>query len=421
MSLTTSPPTAAPLKKPPAWLFPNPAARVVKVGMNIPSGASLRVAYFVHDLSDAAVLRRVRMLRRAGAEVVVLGFRRTPTAPTDIDGAPAIDLGRTFDGRLSRRALDVARQVLAAPRFAGVLRGRDVVMARSLEMLVVAAAARRLHQRRARLVYECLDIHRLMVSPGLAGKALRGMERAALRQCQLLILSSPAFQRVYFEPFQGLGQALRLPVLYVENKILDFTSPGGDAAPAALARPAGPPWRVGWFGMLRCRKSFEILQRLAKSFPGVLEVVISGRPSDKEFCDFAGEAARSPGVTYTGAYAAEDLEPMYRSVHFAWAIDYFEEGANSEWLLPNRIYESGRYGAVPIALKSVETGRWLAEHGLGLLVQDPVTDLGPLLMELDAARYHALETRSRDVPADWFTAGERDCHELVEALRGHAA
>ena len=421
MRLKTPPTLGGNPEKARGSLFPNGPPRVVKFDTGLGRVGSLRVAYFVHDLSDAAVLRRVRMLQRAGADVLVLGFRRTPSAPREIAGAPAIDLGRTFDGRLSQRAMGVAKQLLGAYRFAKILRGRDVIIARTLEMLVVATAARALHQPRARLVYECLDIHRLMISRGLAGRGLRAIERTALRQCQLLILSSRAFQQLYFAPFQGLGTSLQVPVFYAENKVLaPAASDQGRGEACMTARQPGPPWRVGWFGMLRCRKSFEILRQLAQSSPGLVEIIISGRPSDKEFSDFAGDAARAPGVTFTGAYQAEDLERMYRSVHFAWAIDYFEEGANSDWLLPNRVYESGRYGATPIALKSVETGHWLAERGLGLLVNDPAAELGTLFRTLDAAGYRALETRACDAPAEWFTAGDADCRALAQALEGHA-
>ena len=377
----------------------------------------MRVAYFVHDLSDAAVARRVRMLRRGGAEVVVLGFRRTANAPDEVAGAPAVDLGRTFDGRLKQRAAGVVRQVLGAPALRAHVKDADVVMARSLESLAIASTARALHRPASRLVYECLDIHRLMLSQGLPGRALRALERALLRRSDLLVLSSEAFRRAYFEPLQGVGRTLRLPVFLAENKLLDFgAAPAGSLEP----RAPGPPWRIGWFGMLRCRKSFDLLRGLAAALPGKVEVVISGRPSDREFADFAGEAARAPGVTFTGAYGPADLERMYREVHFAWAIDYFEEGANSQWLLPNRIYESGRYGAVPIALRGVETGGWLADRGLGLLVDDPSSELGPLLSALDETAYRALEERSRRAPLNWFTAGDQDCHELVQALAGHA-
>ena len=44
--------------------------------------------------------------------------------------------------------------------------GADVVLARNLEMLIIASRARNLYAPRAALVYECLDIHRLLLSQG---------------------------------------------------------------------------------------------------------------------------------------------------------------------------------------------------------------------------------------------------------------
>src|SRR5580693_5206473 len=91
-----------------------------------------RIAYFVHDLSDSAVHRRVRMLVAGGAAVTPIGFRRRTEPVSDIEGIAAIDLGRTDDGRLARRLLSVAGALMTAGRLAAVLAGADVILARNL-------------------------------------------------------------------------------------------------------------------------------------------------------------------------------------------------------------------------------------------------------------------------------------------------
>ena len=85
-------------------------------------------------------------------------------------------------------------------------------------------------------------------------------------------------------------------------------------------------------------------------------------------------------------------------MHFVWAIDYFEEGLNSRWLLPNRLYEGVAHGAVPIALADVATGDWLRQRGVGLLVDDSLADLSVRLRGLDAARMSALQAGVRAIP-----------------------
>src|SRR3712207_8090815 len=49
------------------------------------------------------------------------------------------------------------------------------------------------------------------------------------------------------------------------------------------------------------------------------------------------------GIRYVGTFRDEaHLAEMYRSVHFAWSMDFYEAGANSDWLLPNRDRKSTR-------------------------------------------------------------------------------
>ena len=139
------------------------------------------------------------------------------------------------------------------------------------------------------------------------------------------------------------------------------------AAPPA----AGEPWKIGWFGALRCRKSLELLAAFTRRMDGRFEVVLRGRPAYSEFDDFDGFVAAEPHVRFAGPYRnPEDLAAIYGEVHFSWAIDFFEEGLNSSWLLPNRLYEGCRFGAVPIAMRQTETGRFLADRHLGLLLDD---------------------------------------------------
>ena len=71
----------------------------------------MKLAYFVHDLTDPAVRRRVRMLQAGGAAPIVLGFRRAETAPQTIAGALAIDFVVVADGGSSDGTRVVVREI----------------------------------------------------------------------------------------------------------------------------------------------------------------------------------------------------------------------------------------------------------------------------------------------------------------------
>lgn len=363
------------------------------------------IAYLVHDLGDAAVARRVASIAEGGGNIRLAGFfRRQP--PADVAGTRPLPLGRTRDARLTQRALLVLFVLLAPGRLAPLVRGANVIIARNLEMLVIAT---RLRQPGQRLVYECLDIHRLMLRRDLLGKAMRAIERRLLRRADLVLVSSPAFEHDYFRQQQRYSG----PIDLVENKVATL--------PAALAlQSPKEPWAIGWFGMLRCRRSLELLGQLAAGSAGRTRVLIAGIPSVSEFPDFESEVALLDGVEFAGCYDAEDLPRLYASVHFAWCIDYFEEGLNSRWLLPNRLYESMAHSVVPVALSEVETGRWLAEAGVGLTL-DEGSALGPLLAAMDARRYQALREQVAALPRSRIAFAPHDHQRIVARLSGATA
>ena len=381
----------------------------------------MRIAYFVHDLADAAVHRRVRMMR-SFADVTVLGFHRSDTAVLQFAGVDTVDLGRTVDARLGHRAMAVLRAVLNSGRWHGHLAGTTILIARQLEMLVLAAMIRRQIAPAAPLVFECLDIHRLMLTRHPVSVALRMLEARLLRSCDMLLVSSPAFLANHFARY---GSALPSQLL-LENKVLtQDVSPGlldriGQLRGTASA--AGPPWRIGWFGVIRCRRSLQLLADLVTALPGVVEVIIRGRPRRNVIPDFDKVVATTPGLSFLGEYDRHtELAALYGDVHFAWAIDFYEAGRNSDWLLPNRLYEGTLYGAVPLVLDSVETGRWLARRQCGVRLQDtPDQSLERSLLEffggLDGKRYSMARTALARVPLSDLLDDQATCDRFGKVL-----
>jgi len=351
------------------------------------------------------------MFALGGAEVELAGFLRG-TVPPEIPDAPdPLVLDHTADARLAQRMTAVAR--VLARGMDGLARrmdGVEAIVARNLEMLVIGRALQRRLGGAPRLVYEVLDLHRLLTAPGPAGQALRAVQGRLGRSVDLAITSSPAFmvQNLRHMPFADR-------VILVENKVLT-EGPRPVAPPPA---PPAPPFRIGWFGALRCARSLDLLAGLADRLAGRVEVVLRGRPSAAVFPDFAGRVARSPHLRFDGPYRASDLPDLYAGVHFSWCIDYYEEGHNSAWLLPNRLYESAAHLAVPMALAGVETGRFLRARNLGLVVDRTNLDsLVALFAGMTDGRHAALRQALADQHPDLWRIGPDECRALVAAIVG---
>src|SRR5579883_751876 len=118
----------------------------------------------------------MKMFKLGGAAVTRIGFRRCGAPIEKIGAAEPIDLGATIDGRLARRALSVVGACARVDRIARPARRADALVARNLETLLLAALARNIHGLKAPLVYECLDVHRLLLADRPDGALLRLLE-----------------------------------------------------------------------------------------------------------------------------------------------------------------------------------------------------------------------------------------------------
>ncbi len=364
----------------------------------------MKIGYIVHNLNDPAVERRCRMLDRGSASVRLAGFCRDAVVAAAPAARNPLLLGQSQDANMARRALDTVRSAVFTRALARHFTDCDVIMARNLEQLAIARAV----AGDRPVIYECLDIHRLLTGTGKAASLIRAIEGWLLPGVDLLLTSSPGFVRNHFA-----HRPVNAPIVIVENKLL--IDDGADVMP----HPAQPemPVRIGWFGMLRCKRTLASLTELVERANGRVEVLIAGKPSPAELPDLGPNVARVPGMTFHGPYRYDDLPELYGRCHFAWTIDWFEEGLNSSWLLPNRLYESLAHGAIPIALADLETGRWLAAHGCGLRV-DRASDAADRLATMAPTEIADLQRQVLALDRRDLIADDRDCRDLVNTIRG---
>jgi succinoglycan biosynthesis protein ExoL len=256
------------------------------------SGA-LKILLLAHDLSDAAIERRIAMLRVAAAQVTVAGFRRTSQPVENVAGCRTVDFGQTFNAGFLQRIGAVLQTVIGLHRYEALFADADLIIARNLEMLAIGARGRTLCKPLPVLVYECLDIHRLILNKGPVGMVLRWLERRLSRRAAAILTSSPAFITHYFQ--RTTRQLKKMPIRLVENKVLlikEETLPSDTKMPP---RTPGPPWVIGWFGMIRCTRSLRLLTELAQQSEGKVEVIIRGKPLKHLFGDFEKRIRGFPG------------------------------------------------------------------------------------------------------------------------------
>lgn len=347
------------------------------------------VAFFGHDAHDAAVRRRVQAF--CDDRVKVTGFtmrRREEPA----EGWDNVDLGQTFDANYVQRVKSIFTGARIAAR-SGRLPEADVIYARNLDMLATAFLAKRKLNLKTPVIYECLDVHRLLTRDDPIGFVFRRVEGALLKRCRRLVVSSPGFLDHHFARHYH-GQYC--PAL-VENRLVAGADYGPRPSETLAASSPDQPLRIGWVGILRCARSLDLLVNVARKLGPAVQIDLHGLPALTEIPDFHERVEATENLSYHGRYRSpEDLSDIYGGLDVVWAGDFMEAGANSVWLLPNRIYEGGYYAVPAIAPAGTQTARWIDDNNAGFtLEEDLEQNLPAFITQLAADRPSIAGVRAR--------------------------
>ena len=318
------------------------------------------ILFFAPDLAETAQLRRIHSFAKAGHRVSSVSMRKTAVR---VDW-PDLDLGQITNAQLGRRvrlAFGGLGQLWAMRRQVALA---DLIIARNIDMVMLALAARLMCRRPVPIIYECLDIHGIFTAGGRKARLARWIERFALGRVALLLVSSPGFIENYFVPVQGYAGRW----LLLENKLWFAQQP--------LPRPKTRLQRqgalvLGWVGAIRCQPTLDLLCAVAATMGDALRIEINGIVHHHALQDFAGRIGAHPNIHYAGPYAYPDgLAQVYAGCDLVWAQDLWQRGANSDWLLPNRIYEASWFGCPSIAVAGTCTAAKIARDGLGFVIDD---------------------------------------------------
>lgn len=365
-----------------------------------------KVVIMSSDLTDAATLRRARSISGQGHELVTVSGRKGPVP--DI-GWRNIDLGEIQQQGLVKRSIIFACSLVRNRSLEGVLFDSDLVLARNIDMLLIAQILKWRSRAATKIGYEVLDIHSIFSGSSLKARMARMLERLAMKSIAVLYVSSKGFVRDYFSQVQQYSG----PVHLVENKV-SFGSAGTLKRPEDVSSKCSGLLRLGLVGAIRCRPSFELLLAAAEARPEGVELVFYGQIHNHVLPDAEERIATCANAQYMGAYVYPDgLARAYSECDIVWGQDLWQWDQNSRLLLPNRIYEAGWHGCPLIAVSGTETALKILETKQGWTIDAPTSDA--LLRLLDTLTLDDLaQCRSQILQLD--EAIFREMPEDMDAL-----
>lgn len=369
----------------------------------------MKIAVFGFDVAEAAQIRRIKAFRQLGHNVTSYTMRRDSMNKDFVPDWPNIHLFNTENENYLRRLGILLKSVAKLWSHRRAICDSDVIVARNFDMLALAWIAQVLGRKRVPTVYECLDIHALFVRTDRIGVWMRKAERFLLSKVDVTIISSPGFRTHYFVPTQNYDG----PFVLLENKLwFEGVTP---------KRPTGRPKltsaiRLGWVGTIRCEPSFKILLDVARAMPLDVRIEIFGVIHHHVIPDFEKRLKAQPNMTYHGPYSyPSGLCDVYRACDVVWAQDLWQRGANSDWLLPNRIYEAAWYGCPTIALSTTETGRKIKQGHLGYTIDIATSEaLVELLQTLSPKMILATAQDILDMPNAQFHQLNEDIDSMLQ-------
>lgn len=212
----------------------------------------------------------------------------------------------------------------------------DVIYAFGFDMLFLSGLINFFSLKKRKIVYELGDIRNQMIEATFKAGCLRFLERILLKQVFSVVVTSKAFITEYFEGIQKIK-----PTRYhvIENKAQRDTTYNKFNSKNQKDKSV---ITIGYFGLLRCKKSLEVLQKAVEQGKGKYKVFLRGIPFGP-VKDIKKYIEDDPLISYGGAYEApNDLPGMYDEVDLVWACYPYssQKTGNHLWARTNRFYEA---------------------------------------------------------------------------------
>lgn len=366
---------------------------------------SMDAFFLVSRAEHARMWRRITHLRRFFRSSLVAAFERT--------GLPInhsheyVCLGRLTHGKFFAR---FPVFIKAIGKCIKPVKASSVCYAFSLDLLFVLFLVKLGTRSSAKLVYEVADIHPSLSSNNVRGRVLRFIERALIRRCCAVVITSPAFRSGYFADKQ---RSIDFPCVVIEHKV---SLPASIRDEISFRFVRESILVIGYIGLMKSPASFSILSQLAEIGKGRIMVHFHGRfvsPIVSEDCFKIIES--SPYLEYIGPYRSpEDLERVYKNVDLVW--DAYREGDNARWQRTTRFSEACFFKRPVICNPETQDGQMATQYGLGMAMSfDEPEDCIQRILSIDESQLRKWYENFNSLPRN-LVFYDREYDDLVKLI-----
>jgi len=314
----------------------------------------MNILFLLPVVSQARYHKRISALTEIGVKPNILAFERDYyKGKVFPDGY--ICLGEIQHGKYQKRFFPFVK---AFCKIRHAAKHAEVIYTFGLDVLLLGWLSKFCLRRNIKIVYEVGDIREILLGEYFYSRLFRLIERVMLKRIDLLVATSEAYVTGYYVGIQGLHN---IKYHVIENK-LDIDRIPNNVQVHKFNKDN--VIRIGYFGIIRCRRSWEILKKAVSLSNGRIRLYVRGIPMGIE--NFEQEAEATPYVTYNGSYVyPDDLVDMYRQIDVSW-IAHYHGKSNLLWSRVNRFYEACFFNKPMLAQYGTEDAKVVSELEIGL-------------------------------------------------------
>lgn len=317
-----------------------------------------KILFFTTALEHTTYRKTAKMLQKEGASVRLVGFTRKNYPVTEQDALSIRSLGQLSHGNYLRRIIRLFKTLPILRREA---KKYDTIYNFTIDTFLISRIAL-LFQKKI-WVYQVQDIRPIYFGNSLKNRFMRSVERKMMQRADKIVVSSERYYENHFKPRYGINEN---KVQIIENKLVEGSVIATSSPPISIKKNK---LTVGYFGVLRCKRSWSILK----------ETAIRG--SDKFFLYLRGNPMALPhlkkeiegiaNISYDGPYKSPDeLNDLYNRIDMVWAAYPYSEEEDGNWRYARtiRFYEAMAFGKPVIVQAGTPQEEDVRKQDIGLVV-----------------------------------------------------
>lgn len=367
----------------------------------------MKIIYILQASSHARYWRRIDKLRELGIKSTVFAFERENFYEGTKGGRQYKSLGNIEQENYKRRIFPLINSIKT---IRGELKEADVVYTFGMDTFIIGWAATLFKGNKPKFVYEVGDIRTVFTNKGIIPKIFRAFEKFILKRTDLLVVTSEAYVHGYFKGIQKLN---KLNYHVIENKpelklnVSDINHEKSD----------NQKIRIGYFGVLRCSRTLEVLKKLIIEHGDKFELYIRGIITQGK--DIVNDIMLLDNVKAEGEYKVpDDLTSMYNQIDIIWACYPYKgkEISNWMWAKTTRFYEACYFKKPMITLEGTQDSYYVKDKGIGMVLN--LSDVDLSVEQLSKLTFQQLDNMTKcynKVSTDVYTYGDEH-RELIKKL-----